>query len=68
VVRENSSGKFELAQTVKTAPGARTMGLDPATRTAYLPTAEFGPAADGKRPPPLPGSFKVLVVNANPGR
>jgi DNA-binding beta-propeller fold protein YncE len=67
VVRETTPGKFEVVQTVSTALGARTMGLDPGTRSLYLPTAEFGPAADGKRPAPKPGTFMVVVVNASSG-
>jgi len=67
VVRESAPGKFEVAQTVKTALGARTMGLDAETDTLYLPTAEFGPAADNKRPAPKPGTFMVVVVNASSG-
>ena len=43
VAKETSPGKFEIAQTVKTKPGARTMGVDPMTHTVYLPTAEFQP-------------------------
>jgi len=67
VVRETTPGKFEVAQTVSIALGARTMGLDPETRTLYLPTAEFGPAAENKRPAPKPGTFMVVVVNASSG-
>jgi outer membrane protein assembly factor BamB len=67
VAREASPGKFELSQTVHTALGARTMGVDTATHSIYLPTAEFGPAIEGKRPMPLPGSFKILKVDANSG-
>src|ERR1700687_1753258 len=33
---ETSPGKFEILQTVKTAPGAATMGLDSMTHTFYL--------------------------------
>src|SRR5437762_1335713 len=33
VVREAQSGKFQVAQTVQTPRGARTMGIDPATHT-----------------------------------
>jgi DNA-binding beta-propeller fold protein YncE len=66
VARETSSGKFELAQTVTTALGARTMGVDASTHSLYLPTAEFGPAVENKRPMPMPGTFKVVVVDANP--
>jgi hypothetical protein len=64
IVRETAPGKFELVQTVKTPPSARTMGIDPATHTLYLPTAEFGPPAQGQsRPSAKPGSFMVVVVS-----
>jgi hypothetical protein len=63
VARETAPGKFEVVQTVQTPRGARTMGLDPATRTLYLPTAEFGPPAEGQsRPRPKAGTFMVVVV------
>ena len=67
VVRESMPGKFEVAQVVNTALGARTMGLDAETQTLYLPTAEFAPSVDNKRPVPKPGTFMVVVVNASPG-
>ena len=41
VARETSPGKFAIVQTLATKPGAKTMGLDPATHTLYLPTAEI---------------------------
>ena len=56
VVRETSGDEFELVQTLKTAPRAKTMAVDEKTGTIYLPTA------DGDRRSPVPGSFKVLVV------
>jgi DNA-binding beta-propeller fold protein YncE len=63
VARESASGKFEIIQTIATPQGARTMGVDPAAHTLYLPTAEFGPPAPGQsRPTPKPGSFMVVVV------
>lgn len=55
------SGKFDVEQTVKTADGARTMGLDPMTRTIFLPTAEMTTGANG-RPAAKPGTFEVVVV------
>jgi DNA-binding beta-propeller fold protein YncE len=60
--------KFEVAQTLTTAPRARTVAIDPKTRRIYLPTAEFEPAKeagkDGKpaRPTMKPGTFKIVVV------
>jgi hypothetical protein len=51
-------------QTVKTGPGAGTMGVDQATHKIYLPTADFEevkPGATG-RPKMIPGTFKIIVV------
>jgi DNA-binding beta-propeller fold protein YncE len=68
VVREASPGKFEVAETVETQRGARTMAIDPKTHNIYLPTARFGPppAPTQDRPHPrpsvIPGSFVVVVV------
>jgi outer membrane protein assembly factor BamB len=63
VVRETSSQKYEVVQTVKTRPGARTMGVDTTTHQIFLPTAEFGPqAVTQSRPVPKPDSFMVVVV------
>ncbi len=65
VVKETSPGKFEVVQTVKTPRGARTMAIDPATHTVYLPTAEFNPAKAGERRPTMkPDSFMIAVVAA----
>ena len=64
VVREASPEKFEVAQTVKTRQGARTMGIDPTTHRIYLPTAEFGPGAAG-RAVTKPGTFMIVVVAPN---
>ena len=49
VVREESPSRFTLVGNVPTAPGARTLALDPRTHRVYLVTAEFGP------PPPPRG-------------
>jgi DNA-binding beta-propeller fold protein YncE len=64
VAREAESGKFQIVQTLKTMQGARTMGVDSTTHTAYLPTAEFQPPAEGQtRPRPKPGTFMIVVVS-----
>jgi outer membrane protein assembly factor BamB len=64
VAKETSPGKIEVTQVVKTLPGARTLGIDDATGTIYLPTAEMGPPAAGQqRPTPKPGTFMVAVVS-----
>ena len=60
IIRETEPGKFEVAQTLKTAPRARTMAVDPKTGNIFLPTA------DGKGRSITPGSFRVLVVERTP--
>jgi DNA-binding beta-propeller fold protein YncE len=64
VAHETAPGKFEIAQTVTTKPGAKTMGADPKTHCIYLPTAEqtSRPGARG-RPSFKPDSFMILVVS-----
>lgn len=62
VVKETSPTEFS-ASTVKTKQGARTMAIDPATHTIYLPTAEFEPAPPGTRRPNMkPNTFMIVVV------
>jgi len=67
VVRQESADKYSVLETVKTAPRARTMELDPKTHNVFVVTAEFGPAPaptpeqPRPRPTPVPGSFQVLV-------
>jgi hypothetical protein len=54
---------------VQTGERARNMGIDPATHRIYLAAAKFGPVPaestatnPRRRPPMLPGSFTVIVV------
>jgi|HubBroStandDraft_1064217.scaffolds.fasta_scaffold07554_3 hypothetical protein len=67
-VRVTPEGTPEVAQSVPTQRGARTMALDPGTHRIFLVTADFGPAPAPSaaqphpRPPLLPGSFRLLVV------
>ncbi len=65
IVRRSTEGKYELAQTLKTAQGAKTLGVDSSTGKIYLPTADFEAAKAGAtgRPKAKPGSFKILVVS-----
>jgi DNA-binding beta-propeller fold protein YncE len=64
VASETSPGKFEIVQTVKTRPGARTMALDPTTHRIYLPTAEYEEPSPGaaRGPRMKPGTFMIIVV------
>jgi DNA-binding beta-propeller fold protein YncE len=64
IVKE-TSGKFAVAETVKTLPVAKTLVIDPSTHKIYLPTADFDPPAAGSkgRGKAKPDSFKILVVS-----
>jgi len=68
VLHEDSPDAYSAVQTVPTAPGARTIALDPKTGRTFMPTGKFGPApaptADNPHPRPRaePGTFEVLVV------
>lgn len=63
IIKEISKDKFEVLENVPTKKGARTIALDLETHTVYLPAANFKPAENGERRPPMvPGSFQVLVV------
>jgi hypothetical protein len=68
VIREEAPDRFNVAETVPTRKGARTMALDEKTHTVYVVTAQFGPApaatAEQPRPRPaiLPDTFTILVV------
>ena len=63
IIKEVSKDKFDVVENVPTKRGARTLTVDPLTHTVYLPTANFKPAENGERRPPMvPGSFQVLVV------
>jgi hypothetical protein len=66
VVREDA-GKFQVAQVIKTAPGARTMALDPTSHRLYLPVSDQGPLLPQteelpSRPAIVPETFRLLTV------
>lgn len=64
--------KFEVVQTLPTSTRAKTLVLDPKTRRAYLPSAEYEAPeetpkdapkdAPRQRPAMKPGTFKIVVV------
>jgi DNA-binding beta-propeller fold protein YncE len=67
IAKEDTPNTLTVVQTLATERGARTMALDPTTHRIYLATAQFEPAPEPapgerrRRPPIVPGSFKVLV-------
>ena len=67
IAKEETPNKLEVVQTLRTAPRARTIALDPQTHRIYLPTAEFQPApspspgASPARPTVIANTMKLLV-------
>jgi YVTN family beta-propeller protein len=62
VVKGGKDGKYSVVENVPTQYGARTIGIDPNSHKVFLPTAEFGPPAQGQRRPSIkPGTFVILV-------
>jgi hypothetical protein len=71
VIHEDSPNHYQMAQTIDTPLGSPNMGLDPTNHRVFLVSAKFGPAPAGSsgrkaRPPVLPGSFSLLVVERTP--
>jgi YVTN family beta-propeller protein len=67
VIHEDTPDRYSVVQTLTTMPGARTMTLDYATHTVYTASAEYEPVPAGaqanrRRPPLVPGTFAVLVI------
>jgi DNA-binding beta-propeller fold protein YncE len=62
-VAGEKAGKFDVIQTVKTAEGARTSGIDAERHRVFLPSAQFEPATGGGRPKMKPDSFEIVVVS-----
>jgi DNA-binding beta-propeller fold protein YncE len=69
VVHQDSPDKYTVLGNAATQRGSRTMALDTRTHKIYLSAAEFGPAPPPStpggrpgRPPIVPGSFAVLVL------
>jgi len=73
IIGQGAGGKPEVAQTLATQRGARTMALDEHAHHIFLVTANLGPppAATPENPHPRPaiqpGTFRLLVLApANP--
>ena len=69
VIHEDGPDQYHVVQNLQTALGARNMGLDPTTHRLYIVSAKFGPVPaestavnPRRRPPVLPGSFMMMVV------
>ncbi|HVN46076.1 MAG TPA: YncE family protein [Steroidobacteraceae bacterium] len=69
-VAAGADGSPQVAQSIPTQRGARTMALDEHSHRIFLVTASFGPtppatpASPHPRPAILPGTFRLLVVES----
>lgn len=61
IVKEFSASRFEILENIKTAPGARTLAIDPRSHHIFMPTSDFS-ATTGKHPQRVPQTFRVLEI------
>ena len=67
VIRQEALDRYSVLETVKTAPGARSMALDLKTKKLFLPLSDRGPplSPTAETPNPrgrvIPGTFRILV-------
>ncbi|MEP6549696.1 MAG: YncE family protein [Gemmatimonadales bacterium] len=69
VIHQDAPDKYHVVETVQTGERGRNMGLDPASHRIFIASAKFGavPAESTatnprRRPPMVPGSFAIIVV------
>jgi DNA-binding beta-propeller fold protein YncE len=63
ILQEVTPGEIRPLQTLKTAPGARTIALDAKTGRVVMPSAQTGAAPTGGGSPSIePKSFKIVVA------
>lgn len=64
VIHQDSPDQYHVAQTLQTPKRSRNMGLDPTNHRVFVVSAKFGPPPANRkgRPPVLPGTFELLVI------
>jgi DNA-binding beta-propeller fold protein YncE len=70
VIHQDAPDQYRVIENVQTPQGARNMGLDPTNHRVFIVSAQFASAPAGApgrgRPPVLPGSFTLMVVERVP--
>jgi hypothetical protein len=67
VIHQDSPDRYHVAETLQTPQGSRNLGLDPTNHRVFVASAIFGTPPGGKgRPPVLPDSFAILVIERAP--
>ena len=63
VYQQVSPDRYDALETIQTQVTGRTMAVDPETGRLFVAAAEAGPPAQpGGRPRPVPGTFKLLIL------
>jgi DNA-binding beta-propeller fold protein YncE len=63
VIHQDGPDQYHVVETVQTPQRSRNMGLDPTNHRLFVAFAKFGPPPGGNgRPPLLPDSFGVMVI------
>jgi len=68
VIHQDSPDQYHVVENVQTPAGARNMGLDPTNHRVFIVCAKFGPAEGRGRPPVLPGTFALMVIERDAAR
>jgi len=58
---EDSPTKLSVVQTLTTIAGGQTMAVDLKTHNIYVAGYDTQPGAAGRRPTPVPDTFRALV-------
>jgi len=68
VIHLDSPDQYHVSQTLQTPRFSRNMGLDATRHRIFVAAAKFGeaPAGGRGRPPVLPGTFSLLVIERGP--
>jgi DNA-binding beta-propeller fold protein YncE len=68
VIHQDTPDIYHVTESVATPERSRNMGLDQTNHRAFVVSAKFGePPAGGRgRPPVLPGTFSLLVIERSP--
>ena len=68
LLHQDSPAQYHVAQTLETPESSRSMGLDRTNHCMLAVSGKFGPAPAGARgrPPVLPGSFRLMVIEREP--
>jgi hypothetical protein len=62
VIHQDGPDQYHVAQSVDTPVASRNMGLDSANHRVFIVSAKFGPVPAKGRPPVLPGTFQLMVI------